>query len=78
MQDFPHFGYQGLMEITFLLTDIKEIDAEFANFLFENGFDDCTPYSVEGRSFLSLDDENPSARLEQLAKLGVRAEMLGN
>lgn len=66
------------MEVTFLLTEIKEIDADFANFLFENGFDDCTPYSSEGRSFLSLDDENPQARLEQLSKLGVRAEILGD
>jgi hypothetical protein len=30
------------MEITFVLTDVKEIDADFADFLFENGFDDCT------------------------------------
>lgn len=65
------------MDMTFLLTDIKEIDAEFANFLFENGFDDCTPYSSEGRSFLSLDDENPQARLEQLFKLGIKAEIMG-
>lgn len=65
------------MEVTFLLTEIKEIDADFADFLFENGFDDCTPYSVEGRIFLSLDDENPSARLEQLAKLGIKAEIMG-
>lgn len=58
-----------------MLTEIKEIDADLANFLFENGFDDCTPYSAEGRSFLSLDDENPQARLEQLAELGVKAEI---
>lgn len=65
------------MEIAFLLTDIREIDADFADFLFENGFGDCTPYSSEGRSFLSLDDENPSARLEQLNKLGIKAEIMG-
>lgn len=65
------------MEVTFLLTEIKEIDADLANFLFENGFDDCTPYSSEGRSFLSLDDENPQARLEQLFKLGIKAEIMG-
>jgi hypothetical protein len=63
------------MEITFVLTDIKEIDADFANFLFENGFDDCTPYSSEGRSFLSLEAENPEARLRQLADLGIKAEI---
>jgi hypothetical protein len=63
------------MEITFVLTDVKEIDADFADFLFENGFDDCTPYSSEGRSFLSLEDENPGVRLRQLADLGVKAEI---
>jgi len=65
------------MEVTFLLTEIKEIDADLANFLFENGFDDCTPYSSEGRSFLSLDDEKPQVRLEQLFKLGIKAEIMG-
>lgn len=61
------------MEVTFLLTDIKEIDEKLANFLFENGFDDCTPYSSDGKSFLSLDDENPQKRLLQLTKLGIKA-----
>lgn len=61
------------MEVTFLLTDIKEIDEKLANFLFENGFDDCTPYSSDGTSFLSLDDENPQKRLLQLTKLGIKA-----
>jgi len=63
------------MEVTFVLTDVKEIDADFADFIFENGFDDCTPYSSEGRSFLSLEDENPGARLKQLADLGIKAEI---
>ena len=63
------------MEVTFVLTDVKEIDADFADFLFENGFDDCTPYSSEGRSFLSLEDENPGVRLKQLADLGIKAEI---
>lgn len=64
------------MEITLLLTDIKEIDEKLANFLFENGFDDATPYSSDGKSFLSLEDENPTVRLEQLNKLGIKAEIL--
>ena len=64
------------MEVTFLLTGIKEIDADLANFLFENGFDDSTPYSSEGRSFLCLEDENPDLRLQQLAKLGIKAEVI--
>lgn len=57
----------------FLLTDVKEVDENLANFLFENGFDDCTPYSSDGKSFLSLDDEDPQKRLLQLAKLGIKA-----
>lgn len=63
------------MEVTFLLNDIKEIDENLANFLFENGFDDSTPYSSDGKSFLSLDDEDPQKRLLQLAKLGIKAEI---
>lgn len=63
------------MDVTFLLTDIKEIDSDLANFLFENGFDDSTPYSSDGRSFLSLDDDNPGVRLQQLADLGIKAEI---
>lgn len=63
------------MEITFLLTGIKEIDADLANFLFDNGFDDCTPYSYGGKVFLSLEDDSPLARLEQLDNLGVKAEI---
>lgn len=63
------------MEITLLLTDIKEVDEKLANFLFENGFDDATPYSSDGKSFLSLDEENPQARLSQLNELGIKAEI---
>lgn len=60
------------MEVTFLLTDIKEIDEELVNFLFENGFDDATAHSTGGRGFLSLDDEDPEIRLQQLAGLGIK------
>jgi hypothetical protein len=68
------------MEITFILPDIKEIDVELVNFLYENGFDDCTPYNCNGKSFLSLslEDENPDDRLQQLAKLGIKAEICSN
>lgn len=69
------------MDITFILTEIKEIDVELVNFLCENGFDDCTPYSRDGKSFLSLsleEDENPDDRLQQLTKLGIKAEIYSN
>jgi hypothetical protein len=63
------------MEVTFLLTDIREIEEELVNFLFENGFDDATAHSTGGRGFLSLDDEHPEIRLQQLVGLGIKAEI---
>lgn len=61
--------------ITLILNGIKEINSEIANVLFENGFDDSTPYSSDGKSFLIIEEENPLIRIEQLKKLGIDAEI---
>lgn len=59
--------------MTLRLLGISEIDSGLANLLFENGFDDATPYSLDGESFLSMDDEDPAPRIEQLKRLGLDA-----